>query len=141
MFYTMISYHNIMSWYHLAVSEIRHFSCYMFMHGLNIFPIYFPYTLNIIFFTNNLAFVIGFDDGGIQHFDFSAFFQDDRRPNTTSNGIWIGSLMRSRDRSEDHQKSSFFQKLFLGHRTFGNPCGGLGAASPQLIPLFKDIFP
>ena len=26
-------------------------------------------------------------------------------------------------------------------RTLGNPRGGLGAASPQLIPLFKDIFP
>ena len=41
-------------------------------------------------------------------------------------------------------KNHVFQKSFLRFRpcprTLGNPCGDLGAASPQQIPLLKDIF-
>ena len=47
--------------------------------------------------------------------------------------------MGSRHRSADHQ-NHVLQKLFSGPGTLGNPCGVLGAASPQLIPLFNDIF-
>ena len=118
--------------YHICVHDLNKFSIYL----LYIFIYIFQEIMRFLY-----AFMLFW---GVDNFDFPTFFQDDRRPNTTSNGTWIDSLMGSRGQSEDHQKSSFSKIVFWVPpmpQDPWEPIGGSGGLAPQLVPPFKDIFP